>query len=346
MFRFQSAIRIRALFAGFRITLRPLAFCLLMLAISLAGCRVQVEAASRPTLTLQTALPPEAAKVPDQPARTPVPAASTQPQKAVAASPDESLYHPPLESLDPLGRKDCSEVFPEQVQLDCQRGDAAFGSGPDLISIGRRARGQIELPAVPMVDQENDTACGEAAFAMGWNDQHPGWSLEVETIEKTGLNLGVYFPSPHPGPGGYLGTSPAGMAAIGDFFADKYKTSPPTVGNLNLDNGDAYAQLEAIGLLDGQLSNGYPVIVEVTDVIGEPSRTYNDSHYVLLTGMDFDMGRVTYNDPYIHVSMSGKYSGFGRVAEWSAIWASWSGNRDVNPGKSGHPGRGWFMIVH
>jgi hypothetical protein len=196
-----------------------------------------------------------------------------------------------------------------------------------------------------MVDQQNYTSCGEAAFAMAWNYLHPAWSLDMDTLERTGLSLGAYFPSSHPGPGGYLGTSPAGMKAIGDFFTARYKVPPPTVGNINLDNGDAYAQLEARGLLYSRLSAGYPLIVEVTDIVGEPSRTYNDSHYVIITGMDFDTGRVIFNDPYISISMSGKYSGFGRLTEWGALWASWSGNRDVNPGKGGHPGRGWYMVV-
>jgi len=196
-----------------------------------------------------------------------------------------------------------------------------------------------------MVDQQNYTSCGEAAFAVAWNYRHPDQALEIGAVESAGLKLGVYFPSNLPGPHGYLGTSPAGMEAIGDYFAAKYKMPPPTAGNIHLDNGDAYTQQEARGLLYSQLSSGYPLIVEVTDIVGEPSRTYNDSHYVAITGMDFDTGRVIFNDPYISISMSGKYSGFGRVTDWGALWVSWSGNRDVNPGKGGHPGRGWYMVV-
>jgi len=48
----------------------------------------------------------------------------------------------------------------------------------------------------------------------------------------------------------------------------------------------------------------------------------------------------------VSLSMSGKYSGYGRSAEWSQVWNSWFNNKDINPGQSGHPGRGWYMIVH
>jgi len=223
---------------------------------------------------------------------------------------------------------------------------AASTSNPDLLSSGRHAQGKIVLQAVPLVSQQNYTACGEAAFAMAWNYAHPAWSVDLDTLERTGMELGAYFPSARPGPGGYVGTSPAGMEALGAFFAARYEAPPPATGNIDLDNGDAYAQQQARGLLYSQLASGYPLIVEVTDIVGAPSRAYNDSHYVVITGMDFSAGRVIYNDPYMFISMGGKYSGLGRVAEWSAIWTSWSGNRDVNPGRGGHPGRGWYMVVH
>jgi hypothetical protein len=156
----------------------------------------------------------------------------------------------------------------------------------------------------------------------------------------------VYFPALSINPQGYLGTSPAGMEAIGNYYVARYGVHAPTAGNINLDNGGAYARLEAEGLLFRQLSVGNPIIIEVTDNIGNPSRSRNDSHYVIVTGMDFDAGVVTYNDPLVNISMSGKYSGFGRKADWSQVWNSWVNNRDTNPNLGGHPGRGWYMIVH
>jgi len=213
------------------------------------------------------------------------------------------------------------------------------------VLMGQQARGQVILPKVPLVSQPDFTACGEAAFAMGWNYRHPDWNLDVGMVEAAGLTLQVYFPASSARPRGYLGTSPAGMEAIGNFYVAKYDLHLPTVGNIYLDKGAAYARLEAKGLLYSQLSSGNPVIIEVTDSIGNPSKIYNDSHYVIVTGMNFDSGIVTYNDPLIAISMSGKYSGYGRLAQWGQIWISWFNNRDINPGQSGHPGRGWYMIV-
>jgi hypothetical protein len=218
--------------------------------------------------------------------------------------------------------------------------DAAY------VGIGQQARGQFALQNVPMVSQEDFTSCGEAAFAMAWNYKHPGQSLDIGMVEKVGLTLGVYFPALSAKPTGYLGTSPSGMEAIGNSLAARYATNAPTTGNIELDNGGAYARLEGKGLLYSQLSDGYPIIIEVSDSIGNPSKTYNDSHYIIITGMDFDTGSVTYNDPLVNLSMSGKYSGYGRSSDWSQVWYSWFNNKDVNPGEGGHPGRGWYMIVH
>jgi hypothetical protein len=218
--------------------------------------------------------------------------------------------------------------------------DAAY------VLIGQHARGQLALPKVPLVSQQDYTSCGEAVFIMGWNYKNPSQTLDIEMVETIGMTLKVYFPASSTEPHGYLGTSPSGMKVIGDYYADKYKRTPPTAGNINLDSGGAYARLEAIGLLYSQLSSGNPVIIEVTDAIGNPSKTYNDSHYVIVTGMNFDAGIVTFNDPLVNLSMSGKILGAGRSAEWSQIWASWFNNKDINPGKGGHPGRGWYMIVH
>jgi hypothetical protein len=181
---------------------------------------------------------------------------------------------------------------------------------------------------------------------MAWNYLHPDRALKVGSVEAAGLRLGVYFPASLPGPHGYLGTSPGGMQALGSYFAFLYATPPPTGGSLDLDQGGAFAQLEARGLLYRELSSGRPVIVEVTDILGRPSKLVNDSHYVLLTGMDFDTGRVTFNDPYIHLSTSGAYSGLNRSAGWDELWASWSRNRDILPGTNVHAGRGWYLVVH
>jgi uncharacterized protein YvpB len=218
-------------------------------------------------------------------------------------------------------------------------------SADAYVLIGQQARGQLVIQKVPLVSQQDFTSCGEAAFAMAWNYRHPDQALDIENVETIGLRLGVYFPALSPNPHGYLGTSPSGMKAIGDTFAAKYDFLAPTAGNIELDNGGAYSRLEAKGLLYHQLSAGNPIIIEVTDSIGSPSKIYNDSHYVIVTGMDFDAGIVTYNDPLVNISMSGKYSGYGRSTEWSQIWDSWFNNKDVNPGKDGHPGRGWYMLV-
>ena len=214
------------------------------------------------------------------------------------------------------------------------------------VLLGQQARGQVILPKVPLVSQQDFTSCGEAAFTMGWNYRHPDRVLDIGMVESLGLKLDAYYPARSPHPRGYLGTSPSGMVVIGDYYAAEYNQLPPTTGNIDLDNGGAFARLEAKGLLYSQLSAGNPVIIEVTDDIGNPSKIYNDSHYVTVTGMNFDTDIVRYNDPLVNLSMSGKYAGSGRSAEWSQIWASWFNNKDINPGEGGHPGRGWYMIVH
>lgn len=211
--------------------------------------------------------------------------------------------------------------------------------------LGQKARGSIILQSVALVSQSDYTSCGEAAFTMGWNYLHSKLPLDIGMVATAGLNLGVYFEVNSPSPRGYLGTSPAGMEVIGEYFASKYNLSPPITGNIDLDKGGVYARFEAKGLLYSQLSAGNPVIIEVTDSVGNPSSTYNDSHYVIVTGMNFDTNIVTFNDPIVNLSMSGKYSGLGRVATWSQIWDSWFNNKDVNPGETGHPGRGWYMVV-
>ena len=217
----------------------------------------------------------------------------------------------------------------------------------DVLEIlGQHVRGNFILQKIDLINQQDYTSCGEAAFAMGWNYRHPELALDIGMVEEIGLKLNVYFTANSETPYGYLGTSPAGMKAIGDYYADKYNLFPPTTGNIDLNKGGAYAGFEAKGLLYSQLSTDNPVIIEVTDSVGNPNKIFNDSHYVIVTGMNFDTDIVTYNDPLVNLSMSEKYSGLGRLAEWSQIWDSWFNNKDINPGEGGHPGRGWFMIVH
>jgi len=263
----------------------------------------------------------------------------------VTMTPPDSIYIPTegshANSL--IGPTETSAVLPSRdtnSQSNGNESDAAY------VLIGQQARGQLILQRVPLINQQNFTSCGEAAFAMGWNYRHPEWELDIGMVETIGQTLDVYFPARSSKPRGYLGTPPSGMEVIGDYYASMYNLLPPTVGNIDLDNGGAYARLEAKGLLYSQLSAGNPVIIEVTDIIGTPSKIYNDSHYVTVTGMNFDTGIVTYNDPLINLSMHGKYSGYSRSAEWTQLWTSWFNNKDINPGEGGHPGRGWYMIVH
>ncbi|MGD0613514.1 MAG: C39 family peptidase [Anaerolineales bacterium] len=279
--------------------------------------------------------------------RPPEPTATTASTYALSITiiPTDSLPAP-TEVWDQYLIVDSTEASADPQAKNDNSLSNGNGFETDYESMGRKAKGQIILNKVPLVNQQNYTSCGEAVFAMGWNYRHPDQVLDGGGVETTGLEIGVYFPARLPGPGGYLGTSPTGMEAIADFYADQYGQLPPTAGNINLDNGEAYAELEARGLLYHFLSAGNPVIIEVTDNIGSPIKTYNDSHYVIVTGMNFDNGRVTYNDPYLNLSMDGKYSGYSRSAEWSDIWTSWSNNKDINPGEVGHPGRGWYMVVH
>jgi uncharacterized protein YvpB len=216
----------------------------------------------------------------------------------------------------------------------------------NLEILGQQVKGNFILQNIHLISQPDYTSCGEAAFAMGWNYRHPELALDIGMVEVIGLKLNVYFTASSETPQGYLGTSPAGMEAIGDYYANKYDLFPPTTGNIDLDMGAAYARLEAKGLLYSQLSTGNPVIIEVTDSVGNPNKIYNDSHYVIITGMNFDTDIVTFNDPLVNLSTSEKYSGLGRLAEWSQILDSWFNNKDINPGEGGHPGRGWYMIVH
>jgi uncharacterized protein YvpB len=243
-----------------------------------------------------------------------------------------------------------SSVSPENNPMPSAQVTGSLSSGTVseevLELLGQHVRGNFILQNLHLISQQDYTSCGEAAFAMGWNYKHPELVLDIGMVEEIGLKLNVYFTASSESPHGYLGTSPAGMEAIGDYYANKYNLFPPTTGNIDLDKGGAYARLEAKGLLYSQLSTGNPVIIEVTDSVGNPNRIYNDSHYVIVTGVNFDTDLVTYNDPLVNLSMSEKYLGLGRLAEWSQIWDSWFNNKDINPGEGGHPGRGWYMIVH
>jgi hypothetical protein len=317
---------------------------LLIFMIALAGCKAQVDLTGRKVKIPEKALAAGTAhptSEPDQKAYAPI---SKLPKEVEGTSPADATPIPaeataifPVDSLE-------GSVDPRAKDgyhlSDGNESEAGY------VSLGRQAKGQIILRGVPLVSQPNYTSCGEAAFAIAWNYRHPDWALEIGTLETAGLKIGVYFPASLPGLHGYLGTSPAGMEAIGKYFADRHQVLPPTVGNINLDNGGAYARQEARGLLYSQLSAGNPVIIEVTDILGAPSKTYNDSHYVVITGMDFDAGRVTYNDPYLSLSTSGEYAGLERYAEWDAVWISWFTNRDINPGTNVPAGRGWYLVVH
>jgi hypothetical protein len=295
----------------------PLMFLLL------AGCAPQPGTVPLLASPSQTSMAPASTQTPERPALpsgTAIPGAPARPS-AVA-------------SVDLSGLSTDGSPTP------------ALGSAVELEHLGLLARGRARLSDVPLIDQPNYTSCGEAAFAMAWNYLHPGTAFEVGAVEAAGLRLGIYFPARFPGPHGYLGTSPAGMQALGSYFAFLYTATPPTVGTLDLDRGDAFAQLEAKGLIFRELAAGWPVIVEATDILGRPSKLVNDSHYVLLIGMNFDTGQVTFNDPYIFLSTSGVYSGRNRSASWDELWASWSRNRDILPGTNVHAGRGWYMVVH
>jgi len=136
------------------------------------------------------------------------------------------------------------------------------------------------------------------------------------------------------------------MVKIGSYYSDQYHLHPPFTGNIDLSQGDAYAEQQAKGLLYSQLGSGHPVIIEATDIIGDPNLKLNDSHFIVITGMDFDTGRVTYNDPYTNLDTSGRQSGQARSAAWQAVWASWSENRDHNPGEVERSGRGWYLVVY
>jgi hypothetical protein len=286
----------------------------------LAGCKSQLDSSNYYIKPSQTASTPESTDAPTI-------SAPTGPGTAQLV-------------IDPTGTSALATNGFSDSQSNENLPESAY------VSLGQRARGQVILQKVPLVSQQDFTSCGEAAFAMGWNYRHPDRLLDIGTVESLGLKLDVYYPAISPHPRGYLGTSPSGMVVIGNYYAAKYNQLFPTTGNIDLDNGGAFARLEAIGLLYSQLSAGNPVIIEVTDDIGNPSNIFNDSHYVTITGMNFDTGIVSYNDPLVSLSMSGKYSGYGRSAEWSQIWNSWFNNKDINPGQGGHPGRGWYMIVN
>jgi hypothetical protein len=317
---------------GFRTDMGRLRFLVILFVIILEGCKPDDSSSNQKVNNHQTAPTFESTSLSIEPSQTPI---FSLEHSTPASTLISSAEKRPLVSLSTQN----SVPIPSAVGYGVR-------SEADYVALGRQATGQVILQKVPLVNQLDYTSCGEAAFAMGWNYRHPNWVLDIGTLELTGLKIGVYFPALGPKPQGYLGTSPAGMEAIGNYYAEKYELIPPTVGNINLDGGGGYAQLEARGLLYSQLSANNPVIIEVTDAIGSPSKTYNDSHYVTVTGMNFDTGMVTYNDPLVNISMSGKYSGYNRLAEWSAIWASWANNKDINPGLGGHPGRGWYMIVH
>ncbi len=254
-------------------------------------------------------------------------------------------YYNPAWYPGPGESAGCTAIPNTSAAADCVRKGGVPGFGDTYGYMGLHARGQLSLSNIPIVNQRDYTSCGEAAIAMGWNYRHPERALTLKQLESTGMSLGVYYPISAPGPYGYTGTSPSGMQAIAGYFAHKYQARLPAAGNIRFDFGDAFAQLEAKGLLYSQLLAGYPVIVEVTNRIGNPSQIFNDSHYVVVTGMDFDTGWVTYNDPYPYLITGGSQSGYERSIQWDSFWLSWSRNRDVNPGKGGRPGQGWYMVI-
>jgi len=249
----------------------------------------------------------------------------------------------PVLKVIPKSVSPVADPMPTAEFTDTHSGGAVSEEALEIL--GRHGRGNFILQNIQLISQQDYTSCGEAAFAMGWNYRHPELAVDIALVEEIGLRLNVYFTASSESQHGYLGTPPAGMEAIGDYYANLYNLNQPTTGNIDLNKGGAYARLEAKGLLYSQLSTGNPVIIEVTDNIGNPDNFYNDSHYVIVTGMNFDTNIVTYNDPLVNLSMSEKYSGLGRLAEWSQIWNSWFNNKDINPGEGGHPGRGWYMIV-
>jgi hypothetical protein len=226
------------------------------------------------------------------------------------------------------------------------REDLPQPSENDFFQTGKMVDGKLMIANVPMVDQEDDTSCGEAAFAMGWDFHHPNARLDTALAASVAREIGVYFPAELPGPGGYLGTSPGGMVTLADFFAETHGYPKASSGTIDLSRGASYAQQEAQGLLYSALLSGNPVIIDATDRLGRPSTAVNDSHYIVITGMDFTHQLVWFNDPLLAFSMSGTVLGYARSASWSDVWASWSKNRDILPGVGGHPGRGWYLVVH
>jgi hypothetical protein len=274
------------------------------------------------------------------PTQTPLPAslpASKNQATGISAVPAQAVSTP--DQIPSAG------VGAVSFNLATPQANPSPDSSKNLEKLGLAASGELMLADVPQVNQPNYTSCGEAAFTMAWNYQHPEQEIEVERVEAAGLKIGVYFPTSTSGPHGYMGTSPAGMQAIAGYYADFYHAPQPLFGNLEMDEGDAYAQLEARGLIFQELSAGFPVLIEVTDILGSPSSTINDSHYILVTGLDMHNGTVTFNDPYLFLSTSGEYSGLSRIVDWSELWISWSRNRDILPGTNVHAGRGWYMVV-
>jgi uncharacterized protein YvpB len=310
----------------------------LFLLIMLAGCNFESNASNKGVIPNRAASTPMSSYFPIVQGRTPN--SSNSKLFGVIIDQTATPVSTPLRSNAPTE----SSPLPTSVATSSLSNGNVSDAALELL--GQQARGQVIILKVPLISQQDYTSCGEAAFAMGWNYRHPELALDIGMVEAIGLKLNVYFPALSPTPRGYLGTSPSGMEAIGNYYAFKHNLPDPTVGNIDFDMGGAYARLEAKGLLYSQLSTGNPVIIEVTDIVGNPNKIYNDSHYVIVTGMNFDTDIVTYNDPLVNLSMSGKYSGLGRSAEWSQIWASWFNNKDINPGESGHPGRGWYLIVH
>jgi hypothetical protein len=310
----------------------------LFLMIMLAGCDFVSGASNQGVKPSQAASKPPASNFPIEPNRTD----NSSDSKLLGVIIDQTAT-PVLKVIPGI-------VSPETDPMP----SAEFTRSPSggtvseeaLEILGQHVGGNFILQKIQLINQPDYTSCGEAAFAMGWNYRHPELALDIGMVIEAGLKLNVYFTASSETQNRYLGTSPVGMEAIGDYYAKKYNLAPPTTGNIDLDKGGAYARLEAKGLLYTQLSTGNPVIIEVTDSVGNPNKIYNDSHYVIVTGMNFDTDIVTYNDPLVNLSMSQKYSGLGRLALWNQIWESWFNNKDINPGESGHPGRGWYMIVN
>jgi RHS repeat-associated protein len=217
----------------------------------------------------------------------------------------------PVNYIDPSGHRSCNGT---DENGNCEEDD--WVPLPKIKILGINVIGQ----------DKGSTYCGQAAFAMAWNFKHPESEVTFDNLKLLADDRGFHTENePY--------TSPKQMQAMAEMFATRNNSALPISNNIDTSNKDA-----ALSFLINELSNGNPIIIDVTTKIGNPSKRINDAHFILITGYNPNTNEIEYNDPYGYQNDKIDWNPGIYQKSFVDIWRSWSGNLD--PG-----GQGWFMVV-